>query len=294
MWTGDRSLEHSSARLRGCGATLWRSRWTLLAWIVFWGAVGLAYVVLVKPEFVARAYVSIEPRRIANDGPEDLRRYHQIALDSELADTELRVLASERVLRPVFEDLHLAQSSELEFAHNSFWSSIAHWLHQMAPGGGHYDAQNRAYYAFADRVRCLRLGLSYVIEVTISSQNAAMAARVVNSVTSSYMFDRLVRLRAHFERMGGPYRVASEDTLAKQLLASRITMSDGRGIPEELDFADARVMGAATAPLFKSYPKPGPAVIFACGFGAISGVLLDTDVRRQCGRGGRFFTTGRL
>jgi uncharacterized protein involved in exopolysaccharide biosynthesis len=245
-----------------------------LAWIAFWGAVGLAYVVLVKPEFVAHAYVSIEPRRIANDGPEDLRRYHQFAFDSEQADTELRVLASEHVLRPVFDDLHLAQSAELEFAHNGFWLSVAHWLHQMAPGGGRYDAQSRAYYAFADRVRCLRLGLSYVIEVSYSSQNAALAAQVVNSVAASYMSERLLRLRAHFERMGGAYRVASENALAKELLESRATMSDGHGIPDDLYFADARILGAATAPLVKSYPKPVPAIIFACGFGAISGVLL--------------------
>ncbi len=274
VWTGDRSLELSAARLRAYAAALSRFRLLLLAWIILWGGVGFAYVTLVEPKFVAQADIYIEPRRIASDGPEDLRHFHQLALDSEQADTELRVLMSEVVLRPVFDDLQLTQTVELESGRDGFWSSVAHWLHGMAPGSTRYDVQQRAYYAFVDRVRCLRLGLSYVFEVSYRSTNSTRAAQVVNAVAASYLSDRLLRLSAHFNNIGGAYRVARENAVAEQIEASRIAIRNGLGLDQDLFFANARLLGSATAPLSKSYPKTGLMILLACGFGVISGVLL--------------------
>jgi uncharacterized protein involved in exopolysaccharide biosynthesis len=274
VWTGDRSLEESANHLRTLRAAISRSRWLLLAWVLAWMGFGLAYAVTVKPEFVGKVQIAIGPRHIADDGPEDERHYHQLAFDSEQAETELRELRSERLLRPVFDELHLAEAPELSAGRNGFWSEVAHWLHRLSPNASSYDARTRAFATFIDRVRCLRLGLSYVIEVSYRSPDPRRAAQVANAVGASYLGDRLMRVRAHFERTGGEYRAARASDLAAQIEETHAALREGIPLGKDMDFADARLLGAAAPPLVKAYPKIGPSVVFAWGFGLISGILL--------------------
>jgi uncharacterized protein involved in exopolysaccharide biosynthesis len=245
-----------------------------MAWIMLWAGFGLAYAVTVRPEFVGRIQIAIEPRHIADDGPEDERHFHQLALDSEQAETELRVLRSERLLRPVFDELHLADAPELSAGRQGFWSEAAHWMHRLSPNAAAYDTRTRAFDTFVDRVRCLRLGLSYVIEVSYRSPDPRRAAQVANAVGASYLGDRLLRVRAHFERMGGEYHAARASNLAAQIEETHAALREGVPLDRDMDFADARLLGSAVAPLAKAYPKIGPTVLFASGFGAISGILL--------------------
>ena len=274
MWMGDRSEAESVARLHIFAAAIRRSRWFLAMWIAAWIGLGVAYLATVRPEYVARVDVTLEPRLIANDGPEDERHYHQFALDSEQADTELRLLRSDSLLHPIFNQFHLVDAPELAGRHDGFWPTMAHWAHRLATNATPYDAESRAFFAFTDRVRCLRLGLSYVFEISYRSDDPNRAAQVVNAIAAAYVADRLVAVRARLDRVGGPYRVARAEALASQIDKARTATLDGAAAPEDLPFSDVRVLGASSPPLAKTYPKPVPTLLFALGFAAISGVLL--------------------
>jgi uncharacterized protein involved in exopolysaccharide biosynthesis len=271
---GDRSEADSAARLRSFGDALRRSRLFLVVWTLVWIGFGAAYLISVRPEFVARVDVALEPRRIANDGPEDERHFHQFALDSEQADTELRVLRSERLLRPIFDQFHLADTPELADRSDGFWQGLARWLHRFAPNAMPYDGDTRAFFAFTSRVHCLRLGLSYVFEISYRSNDANTAAQVANAIAAGYVADRLVTHRARLDRVGGPYRVAVGEALSTEIDKAREAALHGSPAPEDLPLADVRVLGAAAPPLSKTYPKPGPMLLFAAGFAMISGVML--------------------
>ena len=279
MWTGERSSEASAARLRSCASALFGSRWLLCVWILLWTGVGGAYVVAVKPDFIARTDVMLEPQHISNDGPEDLRHYHQFALDSEKAETELRVLRSEGLLRPVFHQLQLENDPELTTGHNGFWSQLAHVLHRLSPTAPSYDAESRAFYAFADRVRCLRLGLSYVIEISYRSGDPIRAARVTNAVAAAYVNDRLVRLQTIIQRGGGPYRAARGDAIFAQIAETGAAIRDGSPLTGSGAYGDVRFLGSATPPLVKAYPKSVLTIFFTMVLGAISGAVLVIFVR---------------
>ncbi|MDR3492996.1 MAG: hypothetical protein P4L82_00195 [Ancalomicrobiaceae bacterium] len=279
MWAGNREIEHSAVRVAELGTTVWRARWFLCAWMAIWAAAGVGYIILVKPEFVSTVEIVLEPRHVANDGPEDERHYHQLALDSEQVDTELHVLRSEGLLRGVFDQLNLQDSPELASGQNGFWSATAHLLHRLVPNLAPYDASTRAFYAFADRVRCLRLGLSYVIMISYRSRDPVRAAQVANAVAMAYIGDRLAHKRAQIDRTGA-YRASRVAVLAKQIEAARQSIRTARPPANDLYYSDVRLLGAATPPLAKAFPKTGPTVIFALGFGLISGLTLVLFFRR--------------
>jgi len=276
VWTGDRSEADSAAQLRLFATAIKASRWFLVVWTLAWIGIAVAYLGAVRPAFIATVDLKLEPRLIANDGPEDERHYHQFALDSDQADTELRLLRSERLLRTVFDQLHLADAPELHDSRDGFWSIVAHGLHRLAPKTIAYDTDSDtgAFLAFVSRVRCLRLGLSYVFEVSYHSDNPQRAAQVANAIAATFVADRLTMLRGQMARAGGQYRTSRADALSAQIDKARAAARDGAPAPADLLLADVRVLGAALPPLAKTYPKPGPTIMLAIGFAAISGVLL--------------------
>ena len=274
MWIGQRSEAESAARLRAFAAAIGCSRGFLVVWTLAWIGIAVAYVGAVRPEFVAKVDVTLEPRLVANDGPEDLRHYHQFALDSDQADTELRLLRSERLLRSVFDELRLADLPELADHRDGFWSIASQGLHRFAPRATSYDAATAAFFTYMSRVRCLRLGLSYVFEISYRAGDPNVAARVANAIADAYVADRLKASRARLERAGGPYRTDRVQALSAQIAEAQAAAERGAPTRDDLLLADARVLGAATPPLAKSYPRTGPTLLFAIGFAAVSGVLL--------------------
>ena len=273
MWNGDRAMEASSERLRSFGAALWRGRWPLIAWVLVCVGVCLAYAVGVPAQFVARVDVAIAPQAIANDGPEDVRHFHQIDLDSQQAATELEVLNSERLLRPVFDSLGLAELPELTRWRDGFWSMLGHDLHLLSPARSVYADRDKAYFAFVDRARCLRLGLSYVFEISYRSHDPKLAARVANALAAEYLADRIGRERLRQARIGGAYQAARTEALTRQWRASRAAAESGALPAADFFASGARVLGPAEAPLNKSYPKLGPTLAMGAGLGLITGVL---------------------
>jgi uncharacterized protein involved in exopolysaccharide biosynthesis len=275
MWSGESSLEQTLARLRAIGAALLkRGRWGLAAGTAAGAALALLYVALFPAQFIARVSVALAPRAIANDGPEDVRHYHQIALDSEQAETEVAIMTSERLLRPVFEQLSLAQSAELQRGSDGFWEAAARFAGRLAPDGGAYDERERAYFAFASRLLCLRLGLSYVFTISYRSHDPALAARVVNAVAAQYLSNRIDREKARRVSTGsGAYAAARWDALTRQGEIGRAAAANGVAPSEDMPAAAARVLGEAVAPLRKSYPSAGPTLALGAFLGLILSAL---------------------
>ncbi|HLH50723.1 MAG TPA: hypothetical protein VKV96_15385 [Roseiarcus sp.] len=253
--------------------TLWRARWRLAAWWSVCVAATLIYALSVPAQYVAHVNIAIAPRAIANDGPEDVRHFHQINLDAEQASTELQVLKSERLLRPVFENLGLATIPELSRWSDGFWSTLARYVHSLASDGSPYNDRQRAYFAFVDRVRCLRLGMSYVFEISYRSHNPNLAARIVNALAAEYLADRIERERIRQARIGGAYQAARGETLTEQFLVSRLAAKAGVAPTDNLFAASAHLLGTAAPPLAKSYPRTGATLALGAGIGFLSGVL---------------------
>ena len=136
------------------------------------------------------------------------------------------------------------------------------------------DEKGSVFDSFAHRARCLRLGLSNVIELSYRSQDPNGAAQAANAVAAAYLRERLARAQASVERVGGAYRYAQAAALLDEIAQTRAAGRGGAAPDEDLYLAGARILGAAVPPPERSSPRTASIVLFATGFGAISGVML--------------------
>lgn len=273
IWSGARPAQEASAGIAASLGLLRRKLPFLALWIAAFVAAGAVYVKLLRPDFVATTQVLLQPRIIINDGPEDVRHFHQFMIDGEQCETELRVLRSEQLLYRVFKALNLAEAPEIRSGPDGVWTYIDAKARQFERLIGPADDGVPAFYAFANRVRSRRLGLSYVIEISYRAQSAGQAARVVNAIAVAYAAHRLRGVLARAQRRG-VYLESRLTSLQAQLLAAdaglRLGIVPETGMPD----ADVRLLGPATLPLRSSFPKPGPLLAMMAGLGAVSGLLI--------------------
>ncbi|MGC5778799.1 Wzz/FepE/Etk N-terminal domain-containing protein [Methylobacterium sp. NFXW15] len=273
IWVGARPLSEASASISATIGLVWTRRVFLVIWVGAFALCGVAYVKLLRPDYVATTQILLQPRVIVNDGPEDERHFHQFMMDTVQCETELRVLRSEQLLYRVFNALELAKSPEIRNGPDGFWAYIGDKIARLERfvASGHDSLE--AFYAFAGRVRSRRLSLSYVIEISYRAQSAEQAARVVNSIASAYAAYRLRGALAREQRRG-VYLERRLEKLQGQMLAAEAGMRFGE-IPEgNLADAEVRLLGPANKPLGTAYPKMVPIVAMMILFGCVSGLLI--------------------
>lgn len=273
IWGGERPESEASAGIAATLRLLRRKAPFLVLWIGAFVVLGAVYVKLLRPDFVATTQVLLQPRVIINDGPEDVRHFHQFMIDGEQCETELRVLRSEQLLYRVFKMLNLAEAPEIRSGPDGLWAYVGVKIHQFERLIGPADDGVPDFYAFADRVRSRRLGLSYVIEISYRAHSAEQAARVVNAIAVAYAAHRLRGVLAREQRRG-VYLQSRSKSLHTQIIAAdagiRFGIIPDGGLPD----ADMRLLGPATLPLRSAYPKPGPLLAMMAGLGAVSGLLI--------------------
>ena len=272
MWTGNRSLQRSADQLRFFMTALLHFRWILLAWILACAVAGLAYAMSAKAEFIAKVDVLIEPQQIPISRPRGQRGYIRVEQSDREAVTELRALCSDGVLRSALDEMRQAGTAEnFEEGHAiSFMLAKLGLSSKSTP----MDEKSSVFDSFAHRARCLRLGNSNVIELSYRSQDPSDAAQAANAIAAAYVRKRLARALASVERAGGAYRDAQAAAILAEIARTR-PAGPGRVAPDEdLYLAGARILGAAVPPSDRSWPRTTPIVLFAMGFGAISGVMV--------------------
>lgn len=273
IWGGERAASEASAGIAATLRLLRRKGPFLVLWVAAFVAAGSVYVKLLRPDFVATTQVLLQPRIVINDGPEDVRHFHQFMVDGEQCETELRVLRSEQLLYRVFKTLNLSEAPEIRSGPDGLWAYVDAKIHGLERLIGPADDGVLPFYAFANRVRSRRLGLSYVIEISYRAQSARQAARVVNAIAVAYAAHRLRGVLAR-EQRGGVYLESRLKSLHAQLLAAdaglRLGIVPESGMPD----ADVRLLGPATLPLRSAFPKPGPLLAMLAGLGAVSGLLI--------------------
>jgi uncharacterized protein involved in exopolysaccharide biosynthesis len=263
----------ASAGIAESGRLLHRKMPFLAVWVAAFVAAGAVYVKLLQPDFVATTQVLLQPRVIINDGPEDLRHFHQFMIDSEQCETELRILRSEQLLYRVFKALNLFEAPEIRSGADGLWTYLGTKVHGFARLVGPVDEDVQAFDAFTRRVRSRRLGLSYVIEISYRAQSAQQAARVANAVASAYAAHRLRGVLAR-EQRSGIYLEKRLRGLQAQIAAIDAGLPGG-SIPEGgMPDADVRLLGPATLPLRSAFPKSGPLLAMMAGLGTVSGLLI--------------------
>jgi capsular polysaccharide biosynthesis protein len=242
----------------------------LCVWVVLCIGTATAILVDVRPQFGAATQLVLEQPARADDRADIVRRFHQLVLDDARAQTQLHLILSERVLRIVFDALHLAQSPELSSDREGYFGRLVPWLENTSETEVNANVKP-AFSKFQAKVRARRIGLTYVMEISYWAQDPVQAKRVVNAVAAAYLRETIdsVAMNA-FRTVAVKHRATRMQ--AEDLMAASAVRT---GVLPDADFPDAAVRllgaGALTDAMF---PSPVPVLAMALCLGVISGLFV--------------------
>lgn len=286
--------------LRSMLAIGWHHHRILLACSVAGMIVAGIYAYTLPPSFNAAATLLLEPRQSAATGQE---LGTQQGLDLNRADSELQTIRSERLLSEVFASLDLAGPTQLpaerdmddvrsSLEANDPSTTTSGRAGRSVDESTHLgsdrlmdDADRAAFLEFARHVDARRVGQSFVIEISYSSPDPKLPARVANAVVSGYIF-QAVSFKEQTARAGTEALQGRLDALSRQVEAARQSMHVGALPSIPTPDADARIIGAALPPLVPSGPRRKLIMLLGGLLGAFGGagaialrLALDRKVR---------------
>lgn len=239
---------------------------------------GLIYLAGATPVYQARSQLLIEAR-VPHSFIEQLSEA-MVALDTPQIESQLALLRSEQIAELVVKRHNLVDDPELGGRVPS-WSLFRWWTDPATTPAASATATASGKPAIApiasgaapdkpvDSERMLaamaglqarmdvrRHGLSYAIDITYTSTDPAMAARMANAIADAYVEDRL-RTRAHAARQGSEWLEERIAEIRRQMNAAALDVQQfrarrdyriiGRGDRTGAGDGDARGAAATSA-----------------------------------------------
>ncbi len=151
-----------------------------------------AYAFLTTPIYTASTKILIDPRKKHTIGTEVVPSGLGTTAGESFAlvDSQVKMILSDAVLRPVVRELHLATDPEFGAPRPGLLSGITGLFASSANDAAADNPEERALVALTKHLKVERDDQTYVIEIDASSENAAKAARIAQAVAESYMADQ--------------------------------------------------------------------------------------------------------
>lgn len=240
-------------------ATLWRRKGLILLCAIL-GVVlaGLASF-LITPKYVSTAQLFIDPRDLRvlqNEVSPNAVGGDPTSITSYL-ESQARVIASDSIKSRVIDSEGL--DKDPEFGGEATKSGLARLIADIMPASGAPPRDGKIYAAAAlDKSVTVRRGeRTFVIDIAVTSREAAKAARIANALATAYLDDQAsVRsdaaqratsaLTSRLEELRGRLRVA-EEKAEKYKEANNIVGVGGKSMGEEqLLLNNAQLVAART------------------------------------------------
>jgi exopolysaccharide transport family protein len=152
------------------------------------------FVLSITPQYQVSTTILVDPRK--TQILKDREVVGAPGTDSSAIDSEAEMLQSPALVRRVVERLKLDQDEEL--SSSGVVGRIKGLVTALLRNVGLEDQQGRDGDAIANaaavlqrKISAQRRGLTYVIQVTVWSQDAEKAARIANTVTEIYISDQI-------------------------------------------------------------------------------------------------------
>ena len=176
--------------LRGLWLVLRRRGGVVATTVCLILAVTIVSLILIEPRYSATAVVLIDPRQQRVISAEAV--LSGIGADAAAVESQVEVIESPTLALRVIEREKL--ESDPEFVERGMVARLAELLFiGRHPPGQDEAARLRAAVidALRERMRVKRRGLTYVLEITVTSQSPQKAARLANAVADEYLAGQL-------------------------------------------------------------------------------------------------------
>jgi len=187
----ERRREHGSLKAalqQTYNVLIWRRK-TLISALAACLAAGLGYLVFMPAHYTAAAVLLTDTKR----SPELQDTGRDAPVDSSVVETQIEAIRSQVLALGVVDELGLAEHPEFS-SENSGLGPFVMSFFGLAAAQNPADRELRRRLALASLVKKLgvrRLGRSYVAEITYTSRDPKIAARIVNAVAEGYIAEQL-------------------------------------------------------------------------------------------------------
>lgn len=162
----------SSVDLYGLMDTIVRHRWTILASVIVFTALTYAALSVIAPRYSATARIFIDPRPQRTVDNEVVQQ--ATGADMALIDSQIELIQSEAVLSRVVKDNKLDADPEFVTERD--------------------DGREASEVALAGLAKATTVGRAentYVLEIDVTTKQAAKSARLANAIAAAYVADRV-------------------------------------------------------------------------------------------------------
>ncbi len=150
---------------------------------------GIALAAKIPRLYTATSQIMVDPRGLRVD--DQVVPAGQVPdAQSFLAEAQSRVLKSDSVIQPVVEQEHLASDREFNGEPRSPLGAAWERLGKLFSGRKTDDPEAVALANFDDAVRVRRIPASFVLELSVRSEDAEKAARLARDITETYFANR--------------------------------------------------------------------------------------------------------
>ncbi len=184
-----------SIDFRALYGALKRRLWVIVGVIVAGVSLAAAYAFSTTPYYTATASLLLDPRERQVVDVEAV--LSGLPPDSNAVDTEVEVIKSPDLIERVIAKLNLMRDPEINVALQPPGLSPVAFLKSLLPEPPTSDAERDmiefqdAVALMADRMAVRRSGLTYVINVSFTSEEPAKAALIANTIAELYLVDQL-------------------------------------------------------------------------------------------------------
>jgi polysaccharide biosynthesis transport protein len=153
-------------------------------------AMGVIYLRHTPPRYTAHATMIIDTRKgqvfqnqtILADAPIDLAG----------VESQVQIVRSENVAASVIKDLHLTEVPEFVGGGASLTDRALSYLGASPPPPrSEFELMRQAIGVFERSLDALRVGMSYVLDISYTSNDPDRAAQIANAVADAYIVDQL-------------------------------------------------------------------------------------------------------
>ncbi|MCJ2015996.1 GumC family protein [Methylobacterium sp. E-065] len=166
---------------------LWRGRSFIVLSTLFMVAVAIAVLGLLPPRYTSSIQILVDPsdlRVVENDVN---ARQPQADSGVSIAESQVRVIQSDNVLRRVIARLHLDQDEEFVLPDGD--NPTVNWIKGalgMLPPPGSRNPVNIALDTLQNRLSVRRAERTFVIDVSVQSRDPEKAAQIANAIGDAY------------------------------------------------------------------------------------------------------------
>jgi capsular exopolysaccharide synthesis family protein len=167
-------------------AFLRQNAWIVAVSLLLGLVAASAYLWFSEPLFTARSQLLIDPR--TPQLPREQKSETNMQLDAAQLESQIAILRSEKTAATVMSALGL--DKDPEFSSPRSLPDRLGWTRIHAAGTAPAAERAGRMGQFQSRLDVRRLGLSYAIEISVTSRDPEKAARIANSVAQAYLDDQ--------------------------------------------------------------------------------------------------------